>query len=204
MYTYIPQLTCNHGYVGKPWPVGKLWPVDVYHPWHIRQDGWGGESCAIPTGTCEPKCGAHGLCNAITSSCECEKGYTGRRARRVCMVSDWFRNHYFYWLKKQYIRLIPIIVIYHIILRLVFNPWIPLKGPYAGGDCTVKLAGCPNDCSLHGVLAFFGVRWVHWVKIKQYVNVWDLIIENVRRSRMYKILTIKNSDFTCFFQQKGA
>ena len=122
----------------------------------------------------------------------------------------WLWWNWFYWIDMvdvvtvSYIRLIPIIVIYHIILRLVFNPWIPLKGPYAGGGCTVKLAGCPNDCSLHGVLAFFRVRWVHWVKIKQYVNVWDVIIKNVRRSRMYEILTIKNSDFTCFFQQKGA
>ena len=33
----------------------------------------------MPTGTCDPKCGPHGVCNAITSSCDCEKGYTGAK-----------------------------------------------------------------------------------------------------------------------------
>lgn len=45
----------------------------------VCQEGWGGESCAVPTGTCDPKCGPHGVCNAITSSCDCEKGYTGAK-----------------------------------------------------------------------------------------------------------------------------
>ncbi|CAJ1328648.1 unnamed protein product, partial [Effrenium voratum] len=39
-------------------------------------EGWGGPSCGVPTGTCEPKC-QHGLCDAVTGSCVCEEGYTG-------------------------------------------------------------------------------------------------------------------------------
>ena len=61
------------------------------------QDGWGGESCAIPTGTCEPKCGSHGLCNAITSSCECEKGYTGSGWGWLVTASE---IDYFCWLNS--------------------------------------------------------------------------------------------------------
>ena len=42
----------------------------------LSQEGWGGPSCGVPTGTCEPKC-QHGLCDAVTGSCVCEEGYTG-------------------------------------------------------------------------------------------------------------------------------